>query len=174
MALHRWRLAALAGGVLLCACAAVGWLRWRTWQPQLPPPLPLAQGRADAVATTTQGGTILAVQLPLTAPRYPRWLMELRRPLLYRRAHVRTWLVSARLTGILPGTPAPPRGLPPSTSADVWIIGVEGYCGEIGVPSFGPRQPLPVPPDALCWVTLVYHGDTGRLWWTEATGAPPR
>ncbi len=175
MAARKWTVAALAAGVLICAGAVAGALRWRAWQTNLPPPLSPAQGQAGALAAMAQGGSLIrAVQLPPAAMRYPRWRMELRRPFLYRRAHVRTWLVAARLTGILPGTPASPRGLPPSTSADVWVIGVEGYCREMGPPYLGPGQPPPIPPDALCWTDLVYHGDTGRMWWGMSGGSPVR
>jgi hypothetical protein len=175
---RRWKRAALAAGILVCACAGVGWMRWRGWSAALPPPLPPAAGHAEALRALTTGGSLIrAEEVPASALRFPRWRMELRRPFLYRRAHVRTWLVAARLTGILPGSPAAPPGQAPEgppapRSAEVWIIGVEGYCRQIGVQALGRPEPPP-PPGALCWTDLAYSGTTGRELWAVSGGAPP-
>ena len=166
MVLHMRERVAVGAVLVICALAAVSWLRWHALPPQLPP----GRGPAAAMTVLTVGGGITAVQVPSAALRYPRWRMELRRPFVFWRWHRRTWLVAARLTGVLPGTPA--RSLA-RQSADVWVIGIEDYCRDLG-PGAGPGQPPPVPPGAVCWTDLVYHGGTGRLWWGVDSGVPVR
>jgi len=160
----QWRArAAIAGVALVCVVVGAGWLL-QAWRVDLPP-LP-APGRAEEVAVNVLSQPATTTEVPSTDLAFPQWRMELRRRFVRRGQHVRTWLVAAQLTGVLPGMSA--TG-PPET-AKVWVIGVEGYCREIGGASAGPGQPPPIPPDALCWEDRVYRGDTGRPWFSVSTG----
>jgi len=156
--------AAIAAVALVCVVVGAGWVLWAAWRADLPPLPP--PGRADEVAVNVLSQPATATEVPSTDLAFPQWRMELRRHFARRGQHVRTWLVAAQLTGVLPGMSA--TG-PPAT-ATVWLIGVEGYCREISGPSAGPGQPPPIPPDALCWEDRVYRGDTGRPWFSVSTG----
>lgn len=163
-----------AAVVLAIALGGAAWAGARAWMGGLPPALPAAEATQATLSELAEGGASSAA-IPAAGLGFPRWRMALRRPLVPRRAHVRTWLVAARITGMLTGEPA---HAPPQT-ADVWVIGVEVFCREMGPLVTGgtlaghtPSPPPPIPTDALCWQDQVYHGRTGGPWWVVAGPMP--